>query len=353
MQKSLERFIKGNNKKNIFLVTGEKSFSSSGCSELFDEPRNFKIVKFTDFSTNPEFSDLKKGLNLFHKKKCDALVAVGGGSAMDMGKLIAFLSNCKIKGIESIQKYSINGIREIPLMCIPTTAGSGAESTHFSVLYFNNKKYSISNQTMIPDELILNSKYSYSTSKYQKAVSGLDALSQGIESFWAKGSSEESRSYAKKAIELIWNNLYKSVNNNDYESHKQVFDGSILAGKAINISKTTAPHALSYYFTNVHHISHGHAVALTLSKIYALNRKKALKSENEKIQKIFFELDKILGIEDNPVAIINSFISSLNIETNLSLMGINMVKEINDVKSLVNLERFENNPFTINIDEIF
>ena len=206
---------------------------------------------------------------------------------------------------------------------------------------------------MIPDELILNPKYSYSTSKYQKAVSGLDALCQGIESFWAKGSTEESRSYAMKAIKLIWNNLYKSVNNNDYESHRQVFDGSILAGKAINISKTTAPHALSYYFTNIHNISHGHAVALTLSKIYALNREKSLKSENEKIQKIFLELDQILGIENNPIAIIDSFISSLNVETSLSLMGIDIRNEINNVKLLVNLERFENNPFTINIDDIF
>ena len=114
------------------------------------------------------------------------MIAIGGGSVMDIGKLIAYLSECKIKDIESIQEFSKKGIRKIPLMCIPTTAGSGAESTHFSVLYYKDKKYSIANSSMVPDDTILNPIFSFSTSKYQKAVSGLDALSQGIESFWEK-----------------------------------------------------------------------------------------------------------------------------------------------------------------------
>ncbi len=353
MQKKLKKFVKRSSKRNIFLVTGKKSFFNSGCSVLFKELSDFKITKFTDFSTNPNFSDLQKGLNLFKKNECDSLIAIGGGSVMDIGKLIAYLSECKIKDIESIQEFSKKGIRKIPLMCIPTTAGSGAESTHFSVLYYKDKKYSIANSSMVPDDTILNPIFSFSTSKYQKAVSGLDALSQGIESFWAKGSSEISRSYAKKAIKLIWNNLYKSVNNNDYESHKKVFEGSVLAGKAINISKTTAPHALSYYFTNIHNISHGHAVALTLSKIYHLNREQSLKSENKKIRQIFFELDEILGIENDSITTIENFISSLDIQTNLSYLNIDIINELNNIKLMVNSERFNNNPFKISIDAIF
>jgi alcohol dehydrogenase class IV len=350
----INEFIETNNSKKVLLVTGKKSFFSSGCKSVIDKiDSNIDFIRFFEFDENPNISDLKKGIQLFNDKQCDSLIAIGGGSVMDMGKLISLLPFRPLQDISSIDNYAKSNKRTVPLMCIPTTAGSGSEATHFSVLYSGGVKYSISNPTLIPDICILNPKYSYTTSSHQRAISGLDALSQGIESFWAKNSTEESRQYSKEAVSLIWNNLYDSVESNSFDAHKNVFKGAHLAGKAINISKTTAPHALSYYFTEKHNIKHGQAVALTLPRVYYLNRLQALKSNDKKIQNIFVQLDKILEIKNNPSYVIEKFIKKLNIEIDFLKLGIDLKNELEIIKLMVNFDRFENNPFQISIDDIF
>ena len=347
-------FLKKSEHKKVLLVTGKESYINSGCKTLIDTlDDNIDFIRFYKFAENPNIIDLRKGIKLFNETQCDSVIAVGGGSVMDMGKLISLLPiNC-LQDITSIDRYANNNKRTIPLMCIPTTAGSGSEATHFSVLYSGGVKYSISNPSLIPDSYMLNPKYSYTTSSHQRAISGLDALSQGIESFWAKNSTEESRQYSKEAVSLIWNNLYDSVESNSFDAHKNVFKGAHLAGKAINISKTTAPHALSYYFTEKHNIKHGQAVALTLPRVYYLNRLQALKSNDKKIQNIFVQLDKILEIKNNPSYVIEKFIKKLNIEIDFLKLGIDLKNELEIIKLMVNFDRFENNPFQISIDDIF
>ena len=84
-----------------------------------------------------------------------------------------------------------------------------------------------------------------------------------------------------------------------------------------------------------------------------MNREQSLKSENKKIRQIFFELDEILGIENDSITTIENFISSLDIQTNLSYLNIDIINELNNIKLMVNSERFNNNPFKISIDAIF
>lgn len=349
----INQFIKKNKSKKIFLVTGKESYASSGCKSVINQLDNIDFIRFYKFAENPNFSDLKKGLKLFNETQCDSVIAIGGGSVMDMGKLISLLPNNPPQDITSIHRYAKNNKRLIPLMCIPTTAGSGSEATHFSVLYSDGVKHSISNPSLIPDNCILNPKYSFTTSSNQRAISGLDALSQAIESFWAKNSTEKSRQYSKEALSLIWNNLYDSVELNSFDAHKNVFKGSHLSGKAINISKTTAPHALSYYFTEKHNIKHGQAIALTLPRVYYLNRLKALESNDKKIQNIFVQMDKILGIKNISSHVIENFIKKLKIEISFSALEIDLKNELEIIKLMVNSDRFENNPFQISIDDIF
>jgi alcohol dehydrogenase len=347
-------FLKKSESKKVLLVTGKESYVNSGCKTLIDTlDDNIDFIRFYKFAENPNIIDLKKGIKLFNETQCDSVIAVGGGSVMDMGKLISLLTiNC-LQDITSIDRYANNNKRTIPLMCIPTTAGSGSEATHFSVLYSRGVKYSISNPSLIPDRNILNPKYSFTTSPNQRAISGLDALSQAIESFWAKNSTKESRQYSEEALRLIWNNLHDSVELNSFGAHKNVFKGSHLAGKAINISKTTAPHALSYYFTEKHSIKHGQAVALTFPRIYYLNRLEALKSNDKNIKNIFIQMDKILGINKNSSHVIENFIRKLKIETSFSKLGIDLKNELEIIKLMVNSDRFENNPFQISINDIF
>tara|TARA_B100000902_G_scaffold393482_1_gene447810 strand:+ start:103 stop:1179 length:1077 start_codon:yes stop_codon:yes gene_type:complete len=352
--KEIIGFINKVGYERILLVTGKNSFVSTGLSKKFEEMDCFNsFVQFNDFSENPKIKDLKKGIKIFNENKCEAVIAVGGGSALDMGKLIAYFNKIEENDINALIEFSKNNVRKTPLACIPTTAGSGAEATHFAVLYSDGVKYSISNPSLCPDKIILDHSLSMKCSSKQKAISGLDALSQGIESFWSKNATKESKDFAIKSIKLIWNNLADSVINNSWDAHKKVFEGSHLAGKAINISKTTAPHAISYFFTQKHNIKHGHAVFLTMGRIYCLNRCNALKSKDSKYGKIFIILDDILGIENKPEEAFKNFLNEIKVEIDLKKLGIDIKKEINQLKLEVNEERFKNNPFALNINEIF
>jgi len=334
--------------KKMLIVTGKSSYEMSGAKDYLQPILNqFSIVQFSDFKENPNIEDVYKGIDILNTEKCDCCIAIGGGSVMDMAKLICYLEKEETKNAESVAMYKLSTLkRELPLCVIPTTAGSGAESTHFAVVYINEIKYSLANQSILPDIVNLNPHLSFTMTPYLKAISGLDGLAQGIESFWSKNATIESREYSTQAITLIWNNLKQSVLFDDYNAHKEVVKGSNLAGKAINIAKTTACHAFSYYFTTKHNIKHGHAVSLTLGKVYQFNYQKSLDSDNIRKQ-LFIDLNELIGIKENPCKTIEQFISDLNIELDYIKLNINIDEELSIIAKEVNNERLNNNPFKI------
>jgi len=342
-------WLKNINAKRIFLLTGKNSFELSG-SKSYLQPilDQYPYVLYSDFGENPKIEDVYKGVEIINKEKCDCCITVGGGSVLDMGKLICYLKEETTNNPKLIEQNKLKKVnRRIPICAIPTTAGSGAESTHFSVVYINGKKYSLAHETILPDFVNLNPRLSFTMPPYLKAVTGLDALAHGIESYWSKNATKQSREYSTLAIELVWNNLKKSVLKNDFESHTKVVIGSNYAGRAINIAKTTAPHAFSYYFTSKHNINHGHAVAFTLGNVFQYNYDKAMNSNNE-IQQIFHNLNNLLHIKNGiPKTIIEDFILSLNIELDYTKLGIEINKELPAIKKQVNKERLKNNPFLI------
>ena len=116
---------------------------------------------------------------------------------------------------------------------------------------------------ILPDVAIVYPPFTYNNPKYLTACTGFDALAQGIESYWNVNATEESDEYAKRAIQLLWPNLPVAVNAPTKQARDKVSEGSYWAGRAINITKTTAPHAFSYPFTTYYGYPHGHAVALT------------------------------------------------------------------------------------------
>ena len=122
------------------------------------------------------------------------ILAVGGGSALDMAKLIRY----------HIYKETDS---YIPLVVIPTTAGTGAETTHFSVCYINGEKQSIADSAMLPDYAFVCSELTSHNDAYLTACTGFDAVAQAIESYWSVNSTDESRSYSLKALGLLWKQL--------------------------------------------------------------------------------------------------------------------------------------------------
>ena len=333
--------------KKIFLVTGKDSFYNSGAKSAIEKHfHGYDFFHYYDFNINPDFEDVKKGVSHFIQEKADIIIAVGGGSVIDMAKLINYYSNVNFNCINNTSISNTNFI-PLPFICIPTTAGSGSEATHFAVMYIDNAKFSISHPKLLPEYVIIDTKLHYSQTPYQKAVSGIDALAQSIESFWSVQSTVESRLYSELALQCIWENLLKAVHEGEELAHLKLAIGSFLAGKAICIAKTTAPHAIAYGFTKKIGLPHGHAVALTLSQFFEFNFKNVkVKTDLYETKMKIFHILKCRNIPDGKRKIDN-FIAEAGLQTKLSKLGSYDKNEIRGLLDTVNIQRLSNNPKSI------
>ena len=156
-------------------------------------------------------------------------------------------------------------------MAIPTTAGTGSEATHFAVVYVDGEKYSLAAPSLLPDYAVVDWKLTTSLPRRMTVATGLDAFCQAIESIWAVAANDESLAYAIEAARLAFENLPVAANSPTPTARQAMSRASYLAGKAINITKTTAPHALSYFLTSRYGVPHGMAVACTLASLLEYN----------------------------------------------------------------------------------
>ena len=347
---NLREILKKYNAKSIFLIRSKDSYERCGAKSKFDTIINeldFKIEEFCDFSINPKIEDVEKGLGILMSLKSSIIIAIGGGSVLDMAKLIRFFNSFhgEIKSSFFTQTHKL-----IPLITIPTTAGSGSEATHFAVVYKDKIKYSVAHPDILADIAIVDPTFTYNLPPYITACTGFDALSQAIEAFWNVNASEESDYYAEKAINLLWDNLPLVVkDSNHIEARNAICEGAHFAGNAINITKTTAPHAFSYPFTTFYGYPHGHAVALTFpffmqlnfcTSHEQLNSKLKIERHHEKMKRLF----GLLRIRNEFCAteIMKEYITSLGLSFNLPE---NFDLEL--ITKNINAQRIANNPCVI------
>lgn len=334
--------IHQNRWNRILLVTGKRSYETSGAESFVRDCLSgidTEYIRFCDFASNPNITDLNKGLVLTREFNPSAIIAIGGGSVLDMAKLLRFFLTHEGDILSSA--YVSNG-KNIPLIAIPTTAGTGAEATHFAVLYDEQgKKHSIAEPSILPDYAVVYPLLTYGQSPYVTACSGFDALAQAVEAYWNKNATKESDGYAEKAMDLIYPSLPDAVNNPTKEVRDRMAEGAYWAGRAINITKTTAPHAFSYPFTSHYGIPHGHAVAIVFPIIAEFNMRKGTIPEEKK-----HRLINLFGGRE-------SFANNLDIF--LSLIGLSAPQNIDYNLDLllggINLERLANNPVKITESE--
>ena len=244
---SLKEIISNNNFSNILVVTSARIANTQFVVDAIKKA-NVKYDFYTNFTPNPKMEEAKAGLEFYKNGNFDTILAIGGGSALDVAKYIKLHAKTS-------------------MIAVPTTAGSGSEATRFAVVYENGEKQSINSLDIIPEFVVFESKFLETLPEYQKKCTVMDALCHSIESYWSVNSTDESKEIAKKAIKLIVDN-YQDYINNKKEVNDDIMLASTLAGQAINITQTTAGHALSYKLTSVFGIPHGHAVALCLSKVW-------------------------------------------------------------------------------------
>ena len=188
--------------KKVLLVCG-KSFEKLSIYQYFTEfskRSGVDVFTFWDYQPNPDYTSIVAGVDFFHKNHCDAIVAVGGGSSIDVAKCIKVFNN-----LDSGCNYLTQIIKgsEIPLVVAPTTAGTGSEATQFAVIYWNGEKQSISHESCYPDAVFFDAGILDSLPDYHKKASMLDALCHGIESYWCVNSNETSKRLADKSIRMI------------------------------------------------------------------------------------------------------------------------------------------------------
>jgi alcohol dehydrogenase class IV len=341
----------------IFVVRGDRSFVTSGAEAFVRKLTDGSDPdSFHDFDPNPQMHDLERGIEIFRNGNYELILAIGGGSVLDMAKLISVFAHQESDITDIVKGKS--PVKEIktPLLAVPTTAGSGAEATKFAVLYIEKKKYSVEHPLILPDQLYLSSGFALSASPYLTACTGLDAFCQAVESTWSVNSNPESQEFSLQAIDLIWSNLQQAVHDNSVPAREKMAEAAYLAGRAINITKTTAPHALSYAFTSFHGIPHGHAVALSLPFFMSFNYMVTSEKCNDArgAESVRERIEKVLRILKTDIsqapALLKDFINSvgLNIDIPALIEGF----DPNIVIENVNTERLTNNPRIVNKRDI-
>ncbi|HMQ67463.1 MAG TPA: phosphonoacetaldehyde reductase [Ignavibacteria bacterium] len=349
---NIPEILKSVNSKNIFLVRGKSSFETSGAEKLLEGLlKEYNVNYFSDFTENPKLADVIKGMDSFIETQSDTVLAVGGGSIIDIAKSVNILS-FQANNPESILKGETEIIqRGKPLIAVPTTSGSGSEATHFAVVYSGDKKYSLAHEFILPEYSVVDPQLTFRLPQEITATSGMDAFSQAMESYWNINANDESRKYSTEAIQLIFDSLCKAVNDAGEESRISMSRAAHLAGKAINITKTTGPHALSYYLTSHYGISHGQAVCISLGEFLKFNYEVTENDVNDgasavEIKQSLDDLAKLSGCKDidELKMKIHELIISAGLKTRLNELNIKGEDSINQISENVNTERLKNNP---------
>ena len=350
----ISEYLSNKKFKNIFLITGKNSYYKSGankvCENLFKSKNVFTYFK-NEFT--PKFHEIKVIQKLIENFEPNLILAIGGGTVIDYAKCVNCL-NKKIKEIDIISNTP-HYEKKTELCAIPTTAGSGAEVTENAVLYINEIKYSVENKLIKPDKYFLVPEFVVGSDKKLKASSGFDAIAQAIESIISLRANEVSLNFSKKSLSYSLKNFESYYDKPDLLNANQMCLAANLSGKAISITKTTAPHAISYPFTSHFNISHGHAVSLTLSKFLKFNFINLKRAENPSLLKNKFDL--IFNIFNaKSITELCNYLESLkkrmNMESNLKKLNINLTNDIDKIISGINMKRLKNNPIEISIDDI-
>ena len=227
----------------------------TGRSVLFDEAAPYPTPELVD-----------RVVDLCNSSECDIVVAVGGGSTLDLGKSVAALAPARVQTREHLTGDRRMAGQGLPFIAVPTTAGTGSEVTPWATIWDKEvgRKHSLEQSSMFPDYAVVDPELTMSLSQSLTASSGMDALTQAVEAYWSKRSQPISDLYALGAIRRIMGNLADACQSGSIEARTAMAEGSLMSGLAFSNTKTTICHSLSYPMTALYGVSHGQAVSVTL-----------------------------------------------------------------------------------------
>ena len=256
------------------LVAGPFFFRSGLAEKIIRESEGMIVASFGEISPNPDVTEVDACADVIRRENIGFVLALGGGSPMDCAKAAASVALTE----DSIRKYHGTGVAlpeaHLPLIAIPTTAGTGSEVTCVSVLsdHANGKKAPIVSEGFYPAAAIIDPELTYTMPPQVTAGTGIDVLSHAIEGYWSKGHQPICDTLAIHAARLVFEYLFRAYENpQDEEAREKMCEASVIAGLAFTLPKTTSSHACSFPLTNIYRIPHGEACGLTLDHFIRIN----------------------------------------------------------------------------------
>lgn len=269
----LPEILKEERVRQVLVMTDQGVYAQKAFCRVTDLLADVQVECIHDIPPEPTVYDIRRVFERAREFGAEAVVAVGGGSVMDMSKMIAAcLTNPEY--VEDVQKTE--KILRAPALTImvPTTAGTGAEATPNAIFLFpeQNLKVGIVSDHFVASYVLLDGQMTESLPKSLTASTGIDALCHAVESYISILANPLSKVFSRAAVGLICNNLEKACEDgSDLEARQNMLEAAFLAGVCLTSSSTVAVHALSYPLGGKYHIPHGISNAILLAPVMQVN----------------------------------------------------------------------------------
>ncbi len=267
----LEGCLKG---QRILLVTDSRLSSSGLAGRVQDILKDKEVILYDKIQPNPSSGSVNECGRLAGEGRAETVVGLGGGSCIDAAKAAALVARTGAR----IEEF-LGGARKIegrglPVVAVPTTAGTGSEVTPVAVITNEEKdrKQPLGSEYLFPDIAVVDPELTWSMPAAVTASTGMDALSHGMEAYWSRNALPVTDTLAIACMVKVLRYLKRSVlNGNDREARREMSLASLLGGMSFALPKTAAVHACSFPLTHIFGIPHGTACALTLVPFLEFN----------------------------------------------------------------------------------
>jgi alcohol dehydrogenase class IV len=311
----LGRYLKNFEAKKVLLVTDPGIVSSGWLDEIIGtlEFEDYEYEIYSNIKSNPRTEEVMEGARVYESKRCDVIVALGGGSPMDCAKGIGIVTSNKkhINEFEGVDKVSMPSP---PLICIPTTAGSSADVSQFAIISdrLRKVKMAIISKKLVPDVALIDPVITRTLNRYMTVCTAFDILSHAMEAYVSNASSPITDIHSIEAINLFSSNIIPCINDLDnIQFRGNLMLASLHAGLAFSNASLGLVHAMAHSLGGLKDLPHGECNAILLEHVVKFN----FSSEPER----YLKIAKTLGFNDlnDKYGLINGIVN-LKIETGMN-----------------------------------
>jgi alcohol dehydrogenase len=321
------RYAKNFGARKVLVVSDPGVVQAGWADEVIRslEAEGLSSALFMDVSPNPRAEEVMSGAGMYSREGCDAIIAVGGGSSMDCAKGIGIVSTnsghiLEYEGVDLVERPLP------PLICIPTTAGTGADVSQFAIINDTGRrvKVAIVSKTIVPDVALIDPETTVTMDPDLTAHTGLDALTHAVEAYVSNANSPVTDTHALEAVRLIHDNLPRAVvDPADLQVRGKMMLGSLFAGLAFSNASLGLVHAMAHSLGGLLDLPHGVCNAVLLEHIVEFNYPSAAPRYRRIGRELGVRTEGMSGEEIRRALVdhFSSFRRAVGVDIRLSTMG--------------------------------